>query len=732
VASIFISYRRDDSPGHAGRLFDAMRSSFGIYDVFMDVTGIAKGDDFPTAIEEAIGEAKVMLIVIGPEWNRDDRLSGKDDWVRQEIALALKRRVRILTVLVNGATWPPKVPRPFRRLLLIDYIELRDTRWDDDLQQVATTVKIILSPDLATQTSTRRRKFRILLIHDLTTSDGDRIWEQRCRTILSGSLNRWSKTPKDAEVRFFRCADLLDSPGPAISFEKLRDTRARLLDHSTDPAEMAEGLSRNIAPSDRWVHTARMLGIWLLDEKTRHRISNAFLKDVKTFDPVLIFAYSVGAVVAYDAFAREQHAVSDRAFVTLGCPLGIPQVRATFGGRIGELPRALLWLNFFNPVDAPFATRLRIRQHRSEEKFREFEISFPNRSADSEAVEEYLNNVRTRQDFWRFVTAARKRRVQRSASGELFLKRRSEGRRALLVGISEYPDRDNHLLGCVDDVYIMSSVLQEYGFKSESIVAVMNKRATSSYLRERLRWLLDDAGEDEQRVFYFSGHGAVIPSVDSVETVSLTQEVLVTYDFDWSSESSINDCFLTELYSQLPFSTSLIVIADCGFPPRGGQISRRGTRGLNPPEDVQQSLLRWNPAMQMWEKPWSSFQRRGDLSLGQGASVLPTSPRGLTTIALQKRLQQTYHHCGPYLPIVMSACGSGELCLELSHGPIWYGAFTYALCKDLRYFQALGKKPTPEQLIDRVHHSLMSLGIRQTPGLAGPSRALHQPILREH
>ena len=206
--------------------------------------------------------------------------------------------------------------------------------------------------------------------------------------------------------------------------------------------------------------------------------------------------------------------------------------------------------------------------------------------------------------------------------------------------------------------------------------------------------------------------------------------MLATYDFEWSSESSINDSFLTELYSQLLFSTSLIVIVDCGFPSVGGQVSRRGTRGLNPPEDVQQSLLRWNIMEQMWVAPFSAFQSRGELSLGRAVSVLPEDLQERTTREEQKRLRQTYHHGGPYLPIVMSACGPHELCLELRYGTIWYGAFTYALAKDLRIFRAGRYRATPKHLIDRVHRTLMTLGLKQTPRLLGPKRVLDLPILR--
>jgi hypothetical protein len=44
--SVFISYRREDCPGHAGRLFDHLRARLDPASVFMDVTDIEAGVDF--------------------------------------------------------------------------------------------------------------------------------------------------------------------------------------------------------------------------------------------------------------------------------------------------------------------------------------------------------------------------------------------------------------------------------------------------------------------------------------------------------------------------------------------------------------------------------------------------------------------------------------------------------------------------------------------------------------
>ena len=94
---IFISYRRDDSAGYAGRLYDRLAAQFGADRVFMDVAGIELGTDFVTAIEQAVGSCKVLIVVIGDEWLSTtdaagrQRLDDPHDFVRLETGVALER-----------------------------------------------------------------------------------------------------------------------------------------------------------------------------------------------------------------------------------------------------------------------------------------------------------------------------------------------------------------------------------------------------------------------------------------------------------------------------------------------------------------------------------------------------------------------------------------------------------------------------------------------------------------
>jgi hypothetical protein len=59
-----------------------------------------------------VGACAVLLAVIGPRWlaaegDAGRRLDDPQDWVRLEIEAAIERRVRVIPVLVDGATMPP-------------------------------------------------------------------------------------------------------------------------------------------------------------------------------------------------------------------------------------------------------------------------------------------------------------------------------------------------------------------------------------------------------------------------------------------------------------------------------------------------------------------------------------------------------------------------------------------------------------------------------------------------
>lgn len=131
---VFISYRRDDTAGHAGRLYDRLAARLGRDSVFRDIDQIAAGQDFVEAIRTNIERSEVMLVLIGPRWV-GPRLHEPEDMVRFEVATALGRSgIRTIPVLLAGARMPntKELPEDLAALALRNAVEVRDAHFDRD------------------------------------------------------------------------------------------------------------------------------------------------------------------------------------------------------------------------------------------------------------------------------------------------------------------------------------------------------------------------------------------------------------------------------------------------------------------------------------------------------------------------------------------------------------------------------------------------------------------------
>ena len=67
-ARVFISYRRDDAAGEAGRLADHLQKRFGADRVFLDIETIEPGTDFVQVLQRSLKETAAVLVVIGRQW----------------------------------------------------------------------------------------------------------------------------------------------------------------------------------------------------------------------------------------------------------------------------------------------------------------------------------------------------------------------------------------------------------------------------------------------------------------------------------------------------------------------------------------------------------------------------------------------------------------------------------------------------------------------------------------
>jgi hypothetical protein len=148
MASVFISYRREDAAAYAGRICDRLGSELSTERVFMDVQDIGPGEDFINAIDNRVASCDLLVAVIGPDWLRTLReRSGHDDFVRQEILSALRRKIPIIPLLVNGAVMPGRLDLPpeLTALSRMNALEIRDSRFDDDIDELTGAVRRLTS-----------------------------------------------------------------------------------------------------------------------------------------------------------------------------------------------------------------------------------------------------------------------------------------------------------------------------------------------------------------------------------------------------------------------------------------------------------------------------------------------------------------------------------------------------------------------------------------------------------
>jgi beta-lactam-binding protein with PASTA domain len=118
LPGVFISYRREFDAGWAPWLYDRLSDHFGASRIFMDLDSIAAGDDFVEVITHSVASCRVLIALIGKDWagaldaQGKRRLDDRGDFVRLEIESALKHGIRVIPLLIEGATMPPPAELP--------------------------------------------------------------------------------------------------------------------------------------------------------------------------------------------------------------------------------------------------------------------------------------------------------------------------------------------------------------------------------------------------------------------------------------------------------------------------------------------------------------------------------------------------------------------------------------------------------------------------------------------
>jgi hypothetical protein len=164
---IFISYRRDDASHLAGRLSDRLAAHFPKNQIFIDVD-MEPGIDFVEAVEQSVGSCDVLIAVIGNRWltstdgQGNRRLDNPEDFVRMEIATALRRNIRVIPVLVDGAPMPrpSDLPDDLKSFVRRNAVEVSHTRFSADSERLIAALERIFEK-IAAEQREREEKARL-------------------------------------------------------------------------------------------------------------------------------------------------------------------------------------------------------------------------------------------------------------------------------------------------------------------------------------------------------------------------------------------------------------------------------------------------------------------------------------------------------------------------------------------------------------------------------------------
>ncbi len=149
MSRIFINYRRQDSEGYVGRLYDHLVQHFEQGDIFIDVDSIPPGVDFVKALEDAVATCDVFIAIIGPQWlsAADEaghrRLDQWNDFVRIEIASALRQDKVVIPALVGQARMPTpdELPEDIGALARRNAVELSHQRFTYDVSRLIRAIE---------------------------------------------------------------------------------------------------------------------------------------------------------------------------------------------------------------------------------------------------------------------------------------------------------------------------------------------------------------------------------------------------------------------------------------------------------------------------------------------------------------------------------------------------------------------------------------------------------------
>lgn len=269
-------------------------------------------------------------------------------------------------------------------------------------------------------------------------------------------------------------------------------------------------------------------------------------------------------------------------------------------------------------------------------------------------------------------------------------------KKALCVGINDYPYDGSDLNGCVNDAKAWADLLiTQYGFAKTDVRLMLDSEATSSNIMEALKNLLTGAKSGDVLVFTNSSHGTYLADTNGDE--EMYDEAMCPYN---CADKLIIDDDLRNLFASLLKGVSFSVISDSCF---SGTVTRAAVSevipGLKTPDDRRVRFL--NPALMgkaILENPFKA------------------KPKG-----------KTKHPESKMKEVLLSGCTDKEYSYDARIGGEYHGAMTYFALKAI---QEANYQITFQQLHTRLLDLLDDAGYPQHPQLEGKKENRNRQVFK--
>ena len=194
MTRIFISYRSVDEPFAAAFLDDKLSARFGKENVFRD-SDIPPGEDFRPILWRRLARSDALLVVMGARWLVADveghrPIDDPDDFVREEIGLALRLGLRVVPVLLGDTALPPETELPSNVAPLAhrQFRRLHPSTMEYDVQRIVDELtQIPVATSEVTPRTEPRNRF-VLLATNVRGPAYPAVSDERVRAALTRSI----------------------------------------------------------------------------------------------------------------------------------------------------------------------------------------------------------------------------------------------------------------------------------------------------------------------------------------------------------------------------------------------------------------------------------------------------------------------------------------------------------------------------------------------------------------